>query len=64
MIISDVGYHNPKMMIVWGSVDGHECPIITHMASFQIALRVMIAEPDMPRRQVGFIAPSDRKPSR
>ena len=60
VLVSDLGYHNPNMMVIWGTdIDGNDCSIITHMASFEIQLKVIDRQQDAPRRKIGFVAPTE-----
>jgi hypothetical protein len=58
ILVSDLGYHNPNMMIVWGTdTNGEDCSVLVHMSSFELVLQVVEEKPEAPRRPIGFVAP-------
>lgn len=58
IVVSDIGYHNPTMMIVWGmDPEGNDCSILVHMSSFELVLQVVEEQQETPRRPIGFVAP-------
>jgi hypothetical protein len=58
--MTDLGYYNPNMMIVWGvDPEGNDCSVLVHMSSFELVLQVVEVKPEQPRRPVGFIVPAE-----
>lgn len=56
--VSDLGYHNPNLMFVWGTdLDGNDCSVVVHLESFELRLTVEEAPVDIPRNPIGFVAP-------
>jgi activator of 2-hydroxyglutaryl-CoA dehydratase len=57
LVITDIGYHNPSLMILYGVDEGsNECAVLVHMNSVELLLRVAKASVPQEPRRIGFIA--------
>lgn len=54
--IEDVGYHNPDMLIFYGTLpDGSKVELLQHTAQLNLLLvAVQRSNPEVPRRKIGF----------
>lgn len=58
--VTDIGYHNPHLMIYYGTVNGKETQLIQHINQISFLLMaVPKSNPDKPARRIaGFLADS------
>lgn len=56
--IDDIGYHNPDMIIFYGTqLDGSKIELLQHTSQLNLLLvGVKRSNPEEPRRKIGFIA--------
>lgn len=61
--INDIKYSNPNLIIFCGELpDGSQVRMIQHQSQLNMMLiAVPLAEPDKPRRKIGFCAESEEK---
>lgn len=60
MIVTDIGFANPVLIIFYGYVDGVDSELIQHISQINFLLTA-VAKPDQskPARRIGFIASND-----
>lgn len=59
IVISEIGYHNPHLMIFYGEdSQGRDSSILAHVNSVQLVLRVIQIKDDDEKRPIGFMVKS------
>lgn len=56
MKVEQIAYENPVLMVFKGKVNGQESTLIQHINQLNFMLMSVEKEPEIPKRQIGFIA--------
>ena len=59
MIVTQVTYESPVLMIFKGYVNGREATLIQHINQLNFMLTTVDKEPDRPKRKIGFSVNED-----
>lgn len=55
LAVTDIGYHNPSIIIFYGYVNGKPAKLIQHISQLSfLMIAVPKNEPDRPARRIGF----------
>ena len=60
MLVSDIGYVNPNLMLFYGTVNGRPSKLIQHVNQLNFMLQAIPKEdPNKPARRIGFATPTE-----
>ena len=59
MQVTQVAYEDPVLMIFKGFVNGHEATLIQHINQLNFMLTSVEKEPNIPKKQIGFVSNSE-----
>ncbi|WP_145047903.1 DUF6173 family protein [Paenibacillus xylanexedens] len=56
MNVTEIGFHNPSLMVFYGYVNGQRSQLIQHISQLNFLLTsVPNSDPDRPARRIGFV---------
>lgn len=59
MEVTEIGYEESVLMIFKGYVNGRMSTLIQHVSQLNFLLTSVPKDPEIPKRQIGFIAPEE-----